>query len=144
MRKRYTPLTEPEVQTLQEGYRNHPSHSVRERCQCLLLSHQGKNVQELSKIFSVLPLTIYMWFNRWEEKGIVGILDQKGRGRKAILNQEDHALIKEKLQANAQKLSLVREELKVSLNKEFSEKTLKRFLKKLVNQSGDAQMVKMA
>jgi transposase len=133
MRKRYTSLTDPEVQTLQEGYRNHPSHTVRQRCQCLLLSHQGKNVQELCEIFSVIPLTIYMWFNRWDQKGIVGILDQKGRGRKAILNPDDHPMIKEKLQANAQKLSLVREALKAELNKEFSEKTLKRFLKRLVS-----------
>lgn len=133
MQKRYIQLTMAEQEMLQEGYRNHPSHRVRERCQCLLLSSQGKSVPELTEIFSVLPLTIYTWMNRWEKDGIMGVLDQKGRGRKAILNQEDHTLIKEKLQANAQKLSLVREELSVSLNKEFSEKTLKRFLKKLVS-----------
>lgn len=132
MQKRYIQLTTAEQEMLQEGYRNHPSHRVRERCHCLLLSSQGKSVPELTEIFSVLPLTIYTWMNRWEKDGIMGVLDQKGRGRKAILTQQDHSLIKEKLQANAQKLSLVREELKAVLNKEFSEKTLKRFLKKLV------------
>ncbi len=133
MEKKYVKLTELEMATLQQGHKHHPSAAVRARCQCLLLSHQGREVKELAVIFSVIPLTIYSWFYRWEEKGLVGLFNQKGRGRKAILQPSEGEIIKQQVQANHQKLSLAREELKAELKKEFSEKTLKRFLKNLVS-----------
>jgi transposase len=80
---------------------------------------------------------VYKWFTRWEEKGLVGLFNQKGVGRKAILTAADQQVIKQKMQANHQKLSLASAEIKAELNKEFSEKTLKRFLKNLVS-DGDA------
>ena len=126
-------LTQQEIETLQEAHKNHFSAPVRDRCQCLLLNHQGHCVKELALIYSVIPLTIYHWLSRWEEKGLVGLFNQKGVGRKAILTPSESATIKQKVQANHQKLSLAREELKAELNKEFSEKALKRFLKNLVS-----------
>lgn len=131
MRKKFIDLTEPQIETLQQGHKHHPSAAVRDRCHCLLLSHQGQPVQELASIFSVIPLTIYNWLSRWEKQGLVGLFNQKGGGRKAILTACESATIKAKVQAHHQKLSLAREELKAELNKEFSEKTLKRFLKSL-------------
>lgn len=132
MQKKYVKLTQEEIQTLQEGHKNHPCYQVRNRCQCLLLSHQGKEVKELAAIFSVIPLTVYSWFYRWEEKGLVGLFNEKGRGRKPILSQTDSEKIKTQVQAHAQQLKVARGVLKAELNKEFSDKTLKRFLKKLV------------
>lgn len=132
MRKKFIDLTEQQLETLQQGHQHHPSAPVRDRCHCLLLSHQGKQVKELALIFSVIPLTIYGWFYRWEAKGLIGLFNQKGGGRQAILTCADSVAIKEKVQAHHQKLSLAREELKAELHKEFSEKTLKRFLKSLV------------
>jgi transposase len=132
MQKKYIKLNQEEILTLQEGHKNHPGYQVRNRCQCLLLSHQGKEVKELAAIFSVIPLTIYTWFYRWEEKGLVGLLNEKGRGRKPILLQAESEQIKMQVQANAQQLKVARGMLKTELNKEFSHKTLKRYLKKLV------------
>jgi transposase len=132
MQKKYIQLNQEEILTLQEGHKNHPCYQVRNRCQCLLLSHQGKEVKELATIFSVIPLTVYSWFYRWEEKGLVGLFNEKGRGRKPILLQTESEKIKSKVQANAQQLKVARRELKAELNKEFSHKTLKRYLKKLV------------
>ena len=136
MAKKYIQLSEAEVKTLQECRKHHRVRQVRDRCHCLLLSQQGKDVKALAHIFSVTPLSIYSWFYRWERKGLVGLFTQKGQGRKAILTAVDQALIKEKVQANAQKLSLARQELKTQLGKDFSEKTLKRFLKSLVSAGG--------
>lgn len=133
MQKKFIYLTTEQIETLQQGHRNHFSAPVRDRCHCLLLSHPGKSVPELALIFSVIPLTIYNWLSRWEEKGLVGLFNQKGVGRKAILTALESTIIKQKVPANHQKLSLAREELKAELHKEFSEKTLKRFLKNLVS-----------
>lgn len=132
MQKKYIQLNPQEILTLQEGHKNHPCYQVRNRCQCLLLSHQGKEVKELAAIFSVIPLTIYSWFYRWEEKGLVGVLNEKGRGRKPILLQAESEQIKTQVQAHAQQLKVARGMLKTELNKEFSHKTLKGYLKKLV------------
>ena len=132
MQKKYIKLTSEEIITLQQGRKNHTSHQFRDRCHCLWLSNEGKEVKEIAQILQVSTITIYNWFHRWEEKGIVGLLNQKGQGRKAILLQSEQETIKEKVQANAQRLKQAREELKKELNKEFSDKTLKRYLKKLV------------
>ncbi len=133
MQKKFILLNEAEVETLTQGHKNHPSAQVRARCHCLILSNQGKEVKELASIFSVIPLTVYKWFSRWEEKGLVGLFNEKGVGRKAIFTVSDQAVIKEKVQANHQKLSLARQAIKAELDKEFSERTLKRFLKSLVS-----------
>ncbi len=134
-------LNEAEIETLEQGHKNHPSAQVRDRCHCLLLSNQGKEVKELAQIFSVIPLTVYKWFSRWEEKGLVGLFNEKGVGRKAILIPSDQAVVKQKVQENHQKLSLARAEIKAELNKEFSEKTLKRFLKNLVSDGNAGENV---
>ena len=141
MRQKFIKLTAEEIETLQQGHKNHPSAQVRNRCHCLLLSQQGKPVKELSQIFSVMPLTVYTWFHRWEQKGLVGLFNEKGPGRKPILTQADESVVKQQVQANAQKLSLAREQLKTELNKAFSHKTLKRFLKSLVSDTSAGESV---
>ncbi len=62
----------------------------------------------------------------------MGLFNEKGRGRKPIVLQTESEKIKRQVQANPQQLKVAREELKAQLNKEFSHKTLKGFLKKLV------------
>lgn len=141
MRQKFIELSPEEIETLQQGHKNHPSAQVRNRCHCLLLSQQGKPVKELAPIFSVKPLAVYSWFKRWEQKGLVGLFNEKGPGRKPILQAADAPLIKQQVQANAQKLSLARQQLKAELNKEFSHKTLKRFLKSLVSDTSAGESV---
>jgi transposase len=136
MRKRFVPLLPDEVLTLQEGYKNVPHHQFKQRCHALLLSHQGKEMAAIKDIFSVSLATVSNWFTAWETKGIIGLRNQAGQGRKAILEKADLPLIKEKVQANPQHLKAVRQELKAELAKDFSQKTLKRFLKTLAEPAG--------
>jgi transposase len=137
MQKKFIKLSQEEIITLQEGRKNHSSYQFRDRCHCLLLSNEGKGVKELAGILQVSSITIYNWFHRWEQKGIVGLINQKGQGRKAILLAADGEKVRQKVQAHAQQIKVAREELKKELSKEFSHKTLKRYLKKLV-QGGNA------
>ena len=115
MQKKFIKLSPEEIKTLQEGHKNHSSYQFRARCQCLLLSHEGKQVKELAAILRVSTIMIYHWFARWEQKGIVGLLNEKGQGRKAILVASDQEKVKEKVQAHAQQLKVARAELKVQL-----------------------------
>jgi transposase len=132
VRKKFIKLNEAEKITLQEGRRNGKTQPFQQRCHCLLLSSDGYEVKELAGIFRVSEITIYGWLGRWERGGIVGLRDKAGRGRKPILTDEDLPQVKAVVQANAQALKLAREKLKQELGREFSAKTLKRFLKSLI------------
>jgi len=135
---RYIHLEPEEVTTLEEAYKNVAHHQVRMRAHCLLLSHQQHNMRALKAIFSVSHATVSNWLTAWETKGIVGLRNQPGQGRKPTLLAADLPLIKVKVQQNPQDIKAVRDELKVELGREFSAKTLKRFLKNLVAHPGDA------
>lgn len=131
MKKKFIGLSKAEKVTLQEGHKNGKTQAFRTRCHCLVLSSEGYQVNELAEIFRVSGISIYTWFKRWETGGIVGLRDKEGRGRKAILQAEDLDQIKQTVQENAQRLPIAREKLKAELGREFSTKTLKRFLKSL-------------
>jgi transposase len=107
----------------------------------LVLSSQGYQVKELAEIFRVSEICIYNWFKRWEKGGLVGLRDKAGRGRKPILQAEDLSIIKERVQENAQRLKIARQKLKAELGREFSTKTLKRFLKSLIADTSDGESV---
>ena len=69
----------------------------------------------------------------------MGLYNQDGQGRRAILLEKDSVKIKEKIQANHQKLSIATAELQVELGKEFCQKTLERYIKKMVFDGDDGE-----
>lgn len=131
MKKKFIKLAEAEKITLQEGHKNGKNKTFQERRHCLLLSSEGCQVKESVAIFRVSEISIDSWFKRREAGGITGLRDKSGRGRRAILQAEDLAQVKQTVQENAQRLRVAREKLKEELGREFSTKTLKRFLKSL-------------
>lgn len=98
----------------------------------MVLSSEGYQVKESAQIFRVSEICTYTWFNRWEKGGIAALRDKRGRGRKAILLAEDLARIEQTVQENAERLKIARQKLKEELGREFSTKTLKRFLRSLI------------
>lgn len=90
---RYVKLSQTERTTLEEGYKNHTKSHVRQRCQALLLSDEGWKVPEIARLHHVRTRTIYTWMNRWQEKGIVGLMILPGRGLKPKLSVEDEQMV---------------------------------------------------
>lgn len=132
---RFVKLTEPELNALQEAHKNGSQFQFRNRCQCLILSNQGKTVSELAQFFEVSNITIYGWFDRWEQNGICGLMNKPGRGRKPILslqNPEHVKSVKRAVGKNAQSVKAVVAELESTLDEKMSVDTVKRFLKNLV------------
>ena len=78
MQKRYIKLTEGEQKLLLDTHKTSNSYQLRDRCQCLLLSNEGKTIKELSLIFKVSRLSITNWFKRWLEKGFSGLGNSVG------------------------------------------------------------------
>lgn len=136
---RFVKLTEAEVVTLREGHKNHLQFQFRNRCQCLILSHQGSTAAQLAKLFEISEITVYSWFARWEKKGLSGLMNRPGRGRKPILSLQNSAHVKSVKAAvgkNPQSVKQVVAELETALDTEMSTDTVKRFLKNLVSVSG--------
>lgn len=126
-------LTAEEVRTLQDGFKYGPSGRFRQRCQCLLLSHQGKAPSEIAAIHQVNPYTVYRCFDAWEARGLVGLYDKPRSGRPVKLGQDNKDQVAKLVKKDSQDLNQVLEAVEQQLGLQMSKRTLKRFLKKMVS-----------
>jgi transposase len=137
-KKKFIRLTEDEKQSLRQGYKTGKSHLFRRKCQCMLLSHEGKTVQELSELFEVSPMSIYNWMKRWQSGGTNALKLKPGRGRPAKLHPDDQKqvkIVKTLVENEPKNLNRVVGQVQSQLGVNVSKKTLQRFLKSL-NTSG--------
>ncbi|MEM8968393.1 MAG: helix-turn-helix domain-containing protein [Bacteroidota bacterium] len=56
-------LSKEEQQQLETGFRRGATHRYRIRCQSILLSNQGHNINQLTSMFDVDRDTISRWLN---------------------------------------------------------------------------------
>lgn len=135
-------LDDNQRKELENGYRNGKSHAFRVRCQMVLLKSEGRKSQEIADFLGFCQQAVNFWLHRYKREGINGLLVKAGRGRPKILSEtEDLEAVKEAVQRHRQRISIARAELEKSIGKEFSSKTLERFLKNLtadINESGGA------
>jgi transposase len=126
---RHIRLTEQEEQELKELYKRGRYIIERKRSQCLLLSHQGKTINELVGIFGVSRLTITNWLDKWKQGGLKSIQLESGRGRKQKLAgigpEQLEAYVAEHSRNLNAVVALIQEKHAVVVSK----KTLQRFLK---------------
>lgn len=133
-------LTPEEKKTLEEGYRNNSKPHFRNRCHSILLSFEGYPVSEIAQLYKVRTRTIYTWFNRWKNQGIMGLMTAKGQGIKAKLDSLTEQQIiqtKQAIKADPQSLKNVCETLSDLLDFTVTKYMLKRLLKKNLNTLGD-------
>ena len=123
-------LTKVQREELENGYRNGKTHSFRQRCQMVLLKSEKRTSSEVVGILGGCEMTINNWLTRFESEGIAGLKTKPGRGRKTILQSVDLEQVKAAVKDSRQRISVARAELEMSLGKEFSDSSLKRFLKK--------------
>jgi len=126
---RYITITETEEQELKQVYKRSQHIVERQRSQCILLSHQGKSIKELSQVFDVSRLTITKWLDRWQQGGKTGILLQPGRGRKKKLSGLEAEQIEAYVAQHNRNLNAVVALLQEKHAVTVSKKTLQRFLK---------------
>lgn len=114
---------------LKRIYKQSRHHQVRQRAQCILLSFQGLTIKELMTIFSVSRKTLYNWLTSWEDKKLVGLYDQAGRGRKPKLKEEQKEQIREWIKADPKNLKKILGRVEKEWEIKISKDTLKRVLK---------------
>jgi transposase len=119
---------------LMKGYQQGSSAAFRKRCHAILLKSEGRTSEDVGSILGMHQVSVNNWLTRYEQQGIAGLKTKPGRGRKAILDQEqDQAKVRAIVQQERQRLKLAKQALEEDLGKQFSLKTLKRFLKSVAH-----------
>ncbi|MEO0987845.1 MAG: IS630 family transposase [Cyanobacteria bacterium J06639_14] len=119
------------LRLLKRIYHHSRHHQVRQRAHCLILKHQGFSTSELMTIFQVTRKTLYNWFHAWETRGLLGLYNRPGRGRKPTFNDAQKAQIQRWAQAHPKQLKQVLQKVQEQWGIRVSHSTLKRVLKSL-------------
>src|ERR1700757_322769 len=123
-------LNDKERAALERAYRYDRSHSFRQHCQMVLLKAEGRKSKEIAAIFRCCEKSVNDWLHRYKEAGIAALRIRPGRGRKSILSQESDAeRVRQVVSQHRQRISQAKATLEEDLGKEFSHRTLVRFLK---------------
>lgn len=136
-RKLELTLSSKQREELERGYRNGNSHIFRQRCRIILLKSEGRFSKEIAEIVGIKSqIQINAWVRRYKEgyesTGIQILHNHPGQGRKQKLDKVlDEATVRRRVTEDRQRLSKAKELLEIDLNRKFSLKTLKRFLKNL-------------
>ena len=126
-------LTPEQRIALEKGYREGHSHAFRLRCHMILLKSQQRSSAQIAQMLGCCEVVVNTWLQRYQAQGLEGLHTKPGRGRKAILNAEtDLAQVKAVVQSNRQRISLAKAQREEALGKNFSQKTLERFVKNIV------------
>jgi transposase len=103
---------------------------VRERAKCIILFEQGFSLVQLTQIFRVSEKTIYNWLMKWERLGLVGLYNQKGRGRKPKLSTEEKEQVRRWVKSEPRNLKKIVALIQQEWGKEVNKETVKRIIKK--------------
>jgi transposase len=128
--KYVAPLTDVEIQTLHEMHRYHPSRRARMRAHSLLLSYQGVSMPHIARIYQVDYRSVSSWIDQWQTRGLVGLYDQPGAGRRPTLSLDEQQKVQQYLQDSPKDFKHVVHQLEQETGKRVSTKTIKRLIKK--------------
>ena len=105
---------------LRRIYRSSKHHQVRQRAQFLIFYHQGQSFAQLMQLFLVSRQTLYNWLHSWNSRGIVGLYNQAGRGRKRTFNPEQEKQIYQWVQDSPIQLNNVLDRIKETWDIQYS------------------------
>ena len=88
---KYIALNDTIIEKLQAVVKTDTRHKSRTRAQAFLLNEQGIKIPKIAKILNVSQRTLYRWFDRFDEENLNSIHELAGRGRKPLLNMQEHA-----------------------------------------------------
>ena len=124
------PLSEPEKETLNELFKNHPKHRTRMRGHMILLSADKFKLNEIARIYKVQRDTVSRCIQQWESYGLVGLFDRPKSGRPRTLSPEEEQQAIELLKENPRSIKQAQSRLEAETETPISEWTFKRIAKK--------------
>jgi transposase len=131
-------MTPAQRTALEKSAKYGSTPSFRLRCQAILLKCESRTSLSVAQELGCCEISVNDWMKRFCDQGMDGLKVAKGRGRKGILEQHgDLEAVRRAVAGNRQRISLAKAELEKELGKEFSQLTLRRFLKKTVDASNE-------
>ena len=124
-------LSHETIHLLQRIHKHSHHHRVRQRAHCILLSLQGYTTNHLADIFHVDRITIYHWFNAWEQQRFPGLYDRTGKGRPPLFNADQKEQIRQWINMFPKNLNQIRALIHDAFGLDVSKQTIKRVLKSL-------------
>lgn len=122
-------ITENKKAELELIIKQDARYRVRNRANAIIYKSKSYGVEEIAKILTVRPQTVYLWIREFEKDGIESFYEKKGKGRKRILKEEYTEEIKA-LVINQPSLTIANARIREKLNIYMHNVTLSRFLKK--------------
>lgn len=76
-----TPLTPPELVTLEACSQHAPHPRQRRRAQAVLAHSRGLRLPQLARVFATSYQTAHGWLQAWERHGVAGLAEGARSGR---------------------------------------------------------------
>lgn len=103
---------------------------TKKRAQAIFLSARRYTIHEISAIIECHRVTVSRWMDQWHERGMDGLLEREGRGRKKSLAEEEEKQVLEWLKNDARSANGLLGKIEKAFAKKISSATLKRLLKR--------------
>ena len=84
------------------------------------------------QIFQVIQVTLYNWFDAWDQDKFAGLYDRKGKDRNPTFSDSQQDQIKQWAKQNPQNLKKMVAKAAATFGKSVSKKTIQRVVKVLV------------
>ena len=131
-------LSESERSELENLYKKSDNHTLRKRCQTILLKADGRKSKDVGAIVGMSHISVNSWLSRYKSDGIAGLSTKPGRGPK---RKTDMAVDREQVLALAkkhrQKVGSAKAEWEASRGKTLHRETFRRFLKSLAEDTNE-------
>ena len=82
-------MTDSEVEQLTNASKSGAKNHVRVKCDTVLLSNRGYDIESLPELHQVRTHTIRSRMDKWEEKGLEGFSVIAGRGRRPEIEPDN-------------------------------------------------------
>ena len=123
-------LTEQQIVNLKTLENGDWPGRVRKRAEAILLSGRGYTIDEIGAITGFHRNTVSRWLDQWAERGIDGILEREGRGRKHSLSEDEERQVMEWVEENPRSANQAVGRIEQALGKIVSPDTVRRLLKR--------------
>ena len=85
-----TPQLDESARTaLEDVYKQSPNHTLRQRCQLVLLKAAGRASLEVGQVVGLCRVSVDIWVKPYQQEGTNGLQAKPGRGRKPLLTVAD-------------------------------------------------------
>jgi len=106
------------------------SDRTRRRAQAILLSDKGRQIDDISAIVDCHRVTVSRWVDQWAERGIDGLLESNGRGRKPRLDEDEEKQALAWLGEDPRDVAGLPAKIESRLGKSVGKDTLRRLLER--------------